>query len=169
MYAAYGSTAQSNMFPIAFAIIFGNEDKEGWTKFWQYAVTLHPTINAPMITIITDQDKGSEAAVKACLPLAFHFHCAWHRLKNIHGRCIGGNKPNTAGRLFNLLSKAHTLVEIEHLRNVHQDCLNPNHLDYLNSVPDNSQFPAARCAMGTERHRRPLNYPNSIYNNLCYL
>ena len=63
---------------------------------------------------------------------------------------MGGNKPNTAGRLFNLLSKAHTLAEIEHLRNVHQDCLNPNHLDYLNSVPDNSQFPAARCAMGTD-------------------
>ena len=78
MYAAYGSTAQSNMFPIAFAIIFASKDKEGWTKFWNYALSLHPSINAPTMTIITDQDKGSEAAVKACIPLAFHFHCAWH-------------------------------------------------------------------------------------------
>ena len=85
MYIAYGSTAQSIMFPIAFAIIFGNEDKEGWTKFWNYAfLSLNPSINAPTMAIITDQDKGSEAAVKACVPLAFYFHCAWHRLKNIH-------------------------------------------------------------------------------------
>ena len=139
MYAAYGSTTQSKIFPIGFAIIFGNEDKEGWTKFWRFVLDLHPHLNSLEITIITDQDKGSKSAIAAVLPHAFHFHCAWHRLKNIHGQCGGGTKTNKAGWLFNLLSKAHTTRELEDLKGKFNDHLNPSHLEYLKKLPDNTQ------------------------------
>ena len=81
------------------------------------------------------------------LPHAFHFHCAWHRLKNIHGQCGGGTKTNKAGWLFNILSKAHTTRELEDLKGKFYDHLNPSHLEYLKKLPDNTQYPAAQCAM----------------------
>ena len=49
-----------------------------------------------------------------------------------------------------MLSNVHIVAEIEHFRNVHQDSLDVKHLDYLNSVPDNSLFPVARCGMGKD-------------------
>ena len=61
-YSAYGSTANSNASPVAFAILFGNEDKSNWTRFWTFANKLHPQLDHKEITIITDQDKGSKAA-----------------------------------------------------------------------------------------------------------
>ena len=38
LYSAYGNMVNANMSPVAFAIIFGNEDCAGWTKFWNFAV-----------------------------------------------------------------------------------------------------------------------------------
>jgi hypothetical protein len=35
------------------------------------------------VTIITDQDKGSKAAIVKVLPKAVNFHCSWHRRANI--------------------------------------------------------------------------------------
>ncbi len=45
LYSVYGSTANSNTFLIAFAILFGNEDKEGWDNLWRFALDLHPSLN----------------------------------------------------------------------------------------------------------------------------
>ncbi len=56
----YGVTANSNMSPVGFAIIFGNENTNNWTKFWEYVLKLHPSMNSGYITIITDQDKGKK-------------------------------------------------------------------------------------------------------------
>jgi hypothetical protein len=55
-------------FPVALAIIFGNEDKEGWTRFWKLVQGIHPTIQEPKNTIITDQQKGSIPALADVLP-----------------------------------------------------------------------------------------------------
>jgi hypothetical protein len=41
-YSAYGSTANSNASPVAFAILFGNEDTSNWVKFWTF-VKFAPT------------------------------------------------------------------------------------------------------------------------------
>lgn len=82
-YTAYGSTANSNASPVAFAILFGNEDTSNWVKFWTFAKSLHPHLDNGAITIITDQDKGSDAAVSRVLPHAVNFHCSWHRRGNI--------------------------------------------------------------------------------------
>ena len=38
LFSVYGSTANGNMSPIAFAILFGNEDKKNWEIFWRFAV-----------------------------------------------------------------------------------------------------------------------------------
>jgi hypothetical protein len=82
-YSAYGCTANSNASPVAFAILFGNEDTIGWSKFWTFAKHLHPELDDDYVTIITDQDKGSKAAIVKVLPKAVNFHCSWHRRSNI--------------------------------------------------------------------------------------
>jgi hypothetical protein len=47
------------MAPLAFGIVFGNKDTGNWTKFWEFVKEIHPSVNTPTITILTDQDKGS--------------------------------------------------------------------------------------------------------------
>jgi len=37
LFSAYSGTANMNMSPVAFAIFFGNEDTESWTKFLEFA------------------------------------------------------------------------------------------------------------------------------------
>jgi hypothetical protein len=44
-------------------MLFGNEDKENWIKFWKFVVSVHPTINNVKKTVITDQDKGSLGSI----------------------------------------------------------------------------------------------------------
>ncbi len=60
LFSCYSVTANSNMSPVGFAIIFGNKNTSNWTKFWEYVLKLHPSINSRYITIITDQDKGKK-------------------------------------------------------------------------------------------------------------
>jgi hypothetical protein len=54
LFLCNGTTANSNTFPIALAIVFGNETKDKWVKFWQFAKGLHPCLNTSQTTIITD-------------------------------------------------------------------------------------------------------------------
>jgi hypothetical protein len=82
-YSAYGTTANANASPIAFGILFGNEDRNNWEQFWEFAKTLHPHLDHEEITIVTDQDKGSKSAIARVLPRAKNFHCSWHRRSNI--------------------------------------------------------------------------------------
>jgi hypothetical protein len=58
LFSCFGVTANSNMSPVGFAIIFGNKNTSNWTKFWDYVLKLHPSMNSGYITIITNQDKG---------------------------------------------------------------------------------------------------------------
>ena len=44
LYSCYGNSANGNTFPVALAIIFGNEDRDGWTRFWKFVQRIHPTI-----------------------------------------------------------------------------------------------------------------------------
>ncbi len=67
-YLCYGITANCNAFPVAFGIIFGNKDKDGWKRFWKFASTRHPCLNHARVTIITDQQKGSIEAMAEVLP-----------------------------------------------------------------------------------------------------
>ncbi len=58
LYSCYGTTANCNTYPVAFGILFGNEDKEGWMEFCDFAKSIHPSIDDNRVTIVTDQAKG---------------------------------------------------------------------------------------------------------------
>ena len=92
LFSTYGTTANGSMFPIAFGIIFCNENKECWKKFWNFVGHYHPKLNSPDVMIITDQDKGSMAAIADKMSDAHHLHCSWHRTGNIIGACRMGKK-----------------------------------------------------------------------------
>jgi hypothetical protein len=42
LFSCYGMTANSNASPVAFAILFGNENTSTWRQFWKYGLYLHP-------------------------------------------------------------------------------------------------------------------------------
>ncbi len=67
LFSCYGMTANSNSSPVAFAILFGNENTSTWRQFWKYCLDLHPCINSGKITIIADQDKGQKNAISEYL------------------------------------------------------------------------------------------------------
>jgi len=83
LFLAYSTTANANMFSIAFGILFGNKDIKNWSLFWKFVARIHPTINRPVATLLTDQDKGSITSVAKVIPLAHNFHCSYHRRHNI--------------------------------------------------------------------------------------
>jgi hypothetical protein len=60
LFSCYGVTANLNMSSLGFAIIFKNENTRNWTKFWEFVLKLHPSMNSGYITIITNQDKGKK-------------------------------------------------------------------------------------------------------------
>jgi hypothetical protein len=58
LYSCYGTTANCNTYTVAFKILFGNEDKEGWMDFWDFAKSVHPSIDDTSVSIVTDPAKG---------------------------------------------------------------------------------------------------------------
>jgi hypothetical protein len=62
LYSACGSTTQAQCSPLAFGIIFGNEDTELWKKFWSFTLLVHPWLNNSSSTIVTDQVSQSKSA-----------------------------------------------------------------------------------------------------------
>jgi hypothetical protein len=149
LFTAHRTTANANMSPLAYGIFFGNEDKANWSRFWAFVKRTHPIINMEGKTIITDQDKGSIAAVKEIIPLAAQFMCSYHRRANIFKKCDGGNgkKPLTCLWMFYLLSSCGSVQNIEMLKEKYLNDMYPSDHHYLLSVPDESQFCAVRCAM----------------------
>jgi hypothetical protein len=55
LFSAYASTANMTMAALGFTILFGNKDKNNWTKFWKLIKNTHPIINLNNKTIITHQ------------------------------------------------------------------------------------------------------------------
>jgi hypothetical protein len=103
-------------------------------------------------TIITDQDKGSIAAIKEIIPLTAQFMCSYHRHANKITKCGGGSgkKPLTSLWMYNLLSSCGTVAHIEMLKEKYLDKMYPSDRHYLLSVPNESQFRAAWCAMTSD-------------------
>ena len=78
LFLAYATTANGNMSPLAFGLLFGNEDTKNWSKFWRFVKKVHPYIDSPEVTILMDQDKGSIAAISKEVIQAAQFHCSFH-------------------------------------------------------------------------------------------
>jgi hypothetical protein len=91
LYSCYGTTANCNTYPVAFGILFGNEDKEGWIEFWDFAESIHPSIDDTRVTIITDQAKGLTQSIAEVLSLLGHFHCSYPRRQKLSTICQGGH------------------------------------------------------------------------------
>ena len=152
LFSAYASTANGNMSPLAFGLLFGNEDTKNWSKFWDFVKRIHPSVDRPQMTILTDQDKGSIAAVAEEIPSAVQFHCSFHRRQNIL-KTFGGGKgatPLTALWMYNLLTGCHSVAQLQSLKAKHYPEMHPSAVNYLNKLNDEQQYPAARCAMGDD-------------------
>jgi hypothetical protein len=72
LYSCYGTTANCNTAPVAFAILFGNENKDGCEAFWKFALMQHAGLNQYTKTYITDQAKGLVESVKGVMNEAGH-------------------------------------------------------------------------------------------------
>jgi hypothetical protein len=142
MFAYYGVTENANMSPVGFAIIFGNENGASWKEFWHFTVRTHPSINRANITIVTDQDKGSKGAIEEVMQSVGHFFCLWHRGKNIILQCGGssGQIPYSALWVYNKLVECRSVEHINKLCDQYFPQMNSKDLQYLNSVPDTSQY-----------------------------
>ncbi len=59
LFSAYANTANGTMAMLGFAMLFGNEDTANWVRFKEFIKGVHPIVNQPTKTVITNQDKGS--------------------------------------------------------------------------------------------------------------
>lgn len=150
IYTAYGISANCNTFLLGFAIIFGNETKESWELYLRFLKTTHPSLDNAMSTFITDQGKGLIAGVQSSLPLVGHFHCTWHRRKNIMKMLRGGSKKYSGMWLYNQCMLAKTTAQLDKVKHDNAMTVSDKSLRYINSIPDTAQFPAARVAMGND-------------------
>ncbi len=150
LFLAYETIVNGNMSPLAFGLLFGNKSTENWSKFWMFVKKVHPCIDGPTKTIVTDQDKGSIAAIQEQVPQVAQFHCSFHRRQNIIKKCRGGKgcTPLTALWMYNLLSSCNSVKQLENNKTKYYNKMHPTDLHYLTKLPDRSQYPAARCAMG---------------------
>jgi hypothetical protein len=147
LYSCYGITANCNTYPVAFKILFGNEDKEGWIDFWDFVKSVHPSIDDTRVRIITDQAKGLTQSIAEVLPSTGHFHCSYHRHQNIVKFVGGGTHKYFCLWLYNKLVKAKTICEIEQIKHKHAPFVNDKALKYLDAVDDAAQYPGARVAV----------------------
>jgi len=150
LYSAYATSANAGCIPIAFGILFGNEDADGWTHFWQFAKETHLWLRQDnKITIITDQDKGSSSAIAQVLPNVGNFHCSFHRRMNIHKNCKNRTKKEVkAIQAFEGLISCKNMEELRDKKEYYYSRMDDDDKKYLMKVPDNQQYPAARCDMG---------------------
>ena len=149
LFSCYGRTANVNMSPVAFAIVFGNENGTSWSSFWKYVIELHPSINAGHITIITDQDKGQMTAIAETLSEVGHFHCSHHRRNNIIKYCGGGGGKTkfTALWCYHAMLNCRTIKQIEAFKAENFKFVKARDLTFLCKLLDTSLYPAVRCAM----------------------
>jgi len=151
LYSAYGTNANGHMSPVAFGLLFGNEDKKNWTTFWSFVKSVHPSVDSPEKTFVTDQDKGSILAFNDVFEHASQFMCSFHRRQNILKTCGGGKKglvPYSAMWVFNILHACNSINQLNRCKEKYYDKMHPTDIHYLQSLPDECQYPAARCAMG---------------------
>jgi hypothetical protein len=151
LHSCYCTTANCNTYPVAFEILFGNENKEGWMDFWGFAKSVHPSNDDTRVTIITDQAKGLTQSIADVLPSTGHFHCSYHRHQKILKFVRGGTQKYSCLWLYNKLMKAKTICEIEQINNKHALLVNDKALKYPNAVNDAAQYPGARVAVDYSR------------------
>ncbi len=112
--------------------------------FWDFAMSVHPSIDDTRVIIITDQAKGLTQLIAEVLLTTGHFHFSYHRHQNILKFVRGGTQNYSCLWLYNKLMKANTQCEIEQIKHKHAPFVNNKTLKYLNAVNDAAQYPVAR-------------------------
>jgi hypothetical protein len=90
LFSAYGTNANEHMSALAIGLLFGNEDKNNWSKFWDFVKRVHPCIATEPKTILTDQDKGSIGAMKDIFEFTAQFMRSFHCRQNLLKTWGGG-------------------------------------------------------------------------------
>jgi hypothetical protein len=119
--------------------------------FWDFAKSVHPSIDDTKVTTITDQSKGLTQSIADILPSTGDFHCSYHRHQNILKFVRGGTQKNSCLWLYNKLMKAKTICETEQIKHKHALFVNDKALKYLDAVNDAAQYPWARVAVDYSR------------------
>jgi hypothetical protein len=137
------------MSPVAFGLLFGNEDKDNWATFWEFVHTIHPSLDDPRKTIVTDQDKGCMSSFADTFEHAAQFMCSFHRRQNIIKNCGGGKGkiPYSALWVYNMLVSCNNIQTLERMKVGYYEHMHPTDSFYLQRLSDDMQYPAARCAM----------------------
>lgn len=148
LFSLYGTMANGKMSPVVLAVVFGNENNASWSKFWKFAIDVHPSINSTEVTIITNQCKGSVSAICEFAPNAFNFHCSYHRLQNIALRCKGGRGKHSPQYVFKELLGCNNVWDLAGVRYKYNLSLSNTAKEYMYKLHDKVQFPSARCDMG---------------------
>jgi hypothetical protein len=148
LHSAYGNSANANTSCIGCGIMFGSESKENWLEFLNFIHNCHPTLNTATNTYISDQCKGLIESIKEVLPTGGSLHCSFHWQNNIDKVVKGGRGPNLCKWLYNKLMQATNVNELEKIKRDNAVNVSDKALNYLNSMEDVNQYPAARCAMG---------------------
>ncbi len=150
LYSVYGTNANGTMSALGFALLFGNEDKQSWTRFWNFIKKTHPTINQFNYTIFTNQVKGFLLAMEDTVPLARRFLCSFHCQQNIIKKCGDGNGQRALSALWmcNLLIGCKSVASLPTTRKKDEDKMLPTDRRYLFNIAQEIQFPAARYAQG---------------------
>ncbi len=130
--------------PLGFC--FGNEDKAGLLKFWNWSV--HPGLNDYRCTFITDQAKGLVESNKEALPDAGHFHCSYLRKKYTEEYVRGGSQTYSFKWLCNKLMNTKTVSEIDAIKDESAKFMDVKALKPLNLLEDKKQYPAVTIAHG---------------------
>jgi hypothetical protein len=150
LYSVKGNNANGTMSALGFALLFGNEDKESWMHFWNFIKKTHPIVNHSNFTIVTNQDKGTLAAIEdsVSLPLVGRFLCSFNCKQNIVKKCDGqkGHKALSALWVNNLLIGCKSVASLSATRKKYEGKMFPTDHHYLFNIVEEMQFPAARCA-----------------------
>lgn len=98
---------------------------------------IHPTINKPDVTFITEwYKKGSIAAIEENFPKAFQFDCSYHCAANKLLNCKEGKAKHSPHGLFRSMVNCGSLLLLNAMRDKNSSKLTANQLKYRNGPMD---------------------------------
>ena len=133
MFTCYGITANANMSPVGFAVIFGNENGDSWTEFWRFIVKTHPSINRAGRKNIIKQCGGSS-----------------------------GRVPYSALWVYNKLIECRLVEHFNKLRDRYFPLMDRRDLQYLNNIDDHVQYPVKQCEQGAYMYHRQMSQGSKV-------
>jgi hypothetical protein len=142
LYSVYGTNVNGTMSALGFALLFGNEDKQSWTRFWNFIKKTHPTIYQSNYTIITNQDKGSLLAMEENVSLGGRFlFCSFYCQQNIMKKCGGGygQRPLSALWVYNLLIGCKSVASLSAKRKQYEEKMYPTDYHFLFNIAEEVQ------------------------------